>query len=93
MRATIEPHRFEGSGSGTEIYPAVVDGLVNDGGVPPRLMKTDVGVWHPTGYPTSHLALPVQVQRFASASSTFHFAVADRFNSVTSHSIAASTMA
>jgi len=34
-----------------EIYPDVVDGLENEGGVPSRLMKTDAGVGRQEGTP------------------------------------------
>jgi hypothetical protein len=34
-----------------EIYPDVVDGLENEGGVPSRLLKTDAGVDRQEGTP------------------------------------------
>jgi hypothetical protein len=38
-------------GQDREIYPDVVDGLENEGGVPSRLMKTDAGVGRQEGTP------------------------------------------
>nr|MEA2798352.1 hypothetical protein [Phenylobacterium sp.] len=46
-----------------EIYPDVVDGLENEGGVPSRLMKTDAGDGRQEGTPCRMFAAPHRGER------------------------------